>query len=31
METAKQVFKERSTKKAWDHYVAKVNWKMKGL
>lgn len=30
-ETAKQVFKERSTKKAWDHFVAKVNWKMKGL
>lgn len=28
-ETAKQVFKERSTIKAWDHYVAKVNWKMK--
>ena len=28
---SQQVFKERSVKKAWDHYVSKMNWQMKGL
>ena len=28
---SRQVFKERSVKKAWDHYVSKMNWQMKGL
>jgi len=28
---SQQVFKERSVKKAWEHYVSKVNWQTKGL
>ena len=28
--TAGQVFKGRSVKKAWDHYVSKVKWNMRG-